>query len=238
MKQTSRFARGVMRLSASAVLALASAAGLLAADFSYEVTVTNLTRGQILSPAVVAVHDSRLAPVFETGSPAADDVALVAEDARLDPLLARLQSDRSVKSAGVLRSAGGPILPGESATLMLSPASIIGLDRVSIIGMLVTTNDGFYGVNGVMAPSLFPGFGNEPEKIYWSPAYDAGSEYNSESCAFIPGPPCGQHVHDPRTAEGFIHIHAGIHGIGDLSRPDFDWRNPVARISIRIVRDR
>jgi len=32
--------------------------------------------------------------------------------------------------------------------------------------------------------------------------------------------------------EGSVHIHAGIHGIGDLTSADFDWRNPTAKIVI------
>jgi hypothetical protein len=31
----------------------------------------------------------------------------------------------------------------------------------------------------------------------------------------------------------FVHIHAGIHGVGDLQEATHDWRNPVARIAIR-----
>jgi hypothetical protein len=40
----------------------------------------------------------------------------------------------------------------------------------------------------------------------------------------------GQPVGDE---EGFVHVHAGIHGIGDLVAADRDWRNPVAQIAIR-----
>jgi hypothetical protein len=36
--------------------------------------------------------------------------------------------------------------------------------------------------------------------------------------------------------EGVVHIHAGIHGIGDLDESERDWRNPAAIISIRRVR--
>ena len=68
-----------------------------------------------------------------------------------------------------------------------------------------------------------------------SPAYDAGSEANSESCEFIPGPPCGNHVHDPAEAEGFIHISNGIQGTGDVCASESDWRNPVARVTITRV---
>jgi hypothetical protein len=35
--------------------------------------------------------------------------------------------------------------------------------------------------------------------------------------------------------EGFVHIHAGIHGIGNLEASEYDWRNPVARITVRQV---
>ena len=69
---------------------------------------------------------------------------------------------------------------------------------------------------------------------YQTNAYDAGSEANNEICAFIPGPSCGIFfVRDPEGAEGYVHIHAGIHGIGDLSPAQFDWRNPGAKITIR-----
>ena len=36
--------------------------------------------------------------------------------------------------------------------------------------------------------------------------------------------------------QGYVHIHAGIHGIGNLVAADRDWRNPVAHISIRRTR--
>ena len=35
----------------------------------YEVTVTNLTAGQIISPAVVATHNGAFDPLFTLGSP-------------------------------------------------------------------------------------------------------------------------------------------------------------------------
>lgn len=67
-------------------------------------------------------------------------------------------------------------------------------------------------------------------------AYDAGSEANSESCTYIPGPPCGNaEVRDTGDAEGFVHVHAGVHGIGDLDPAMHDWRNPVAEITIKRV---
>ncbi len=60
---------------------------------------------------------------------------------------------------------------------------------------------------------------------------------NSEDCIYIPGPPCGNPgVRDTDGAEGFVHVHPGIHGIADLVPAAHDWRNPVALITIeRIV---
>ena len=71
-------------------------------------------------------------------------------------------------------------------------------------------------------------------------AYDAGSEQNSEDCDYIPGPPCGNSLgHDPAASEAYVHVHAGIHGIGPegegprVTPADHDWNNPVARITIK-----
>jgi hypothetical protein len=33
--------------------------------------------------------------------------------------------------------------------------------------------------------------------------------------------------------EGFVRISEGIHGVGDLPANLWDWRNPVAKITIR-----
>lgn len=66
-------------------------------------------------------------------------------------------------------------------------------------------------------------------------AYDAGSEANSESCAYIPGPPCMNPVHDDSDSEGYVHVHAGVHG-GEGSGLDpamHDWRNPAAMLEIK-----
>ena len=69
------------------------------------------------------------------------------------------------------------------------------------------------------------------------PAYDAGTENNNEMCRFIPGPPCGNRgVRDTAGAEGYVHVHRGVHGGADLDPALFDWRNPVAKIVITKLR--
>jgi len=93
----------------------------------------------------------------------------------------------------------------------------------------------FFALNGAEGPR-----GDATLTLY-SPAYDAGGERNDELCASIPGPffaECGGPGGGAKVGggEGYVHIHAGIHGIGDLIPAMRDWRNPVAQITIRRVR--
>ena len=39
-------------------------------------------------------------------------------------------------------------------------------------------------------------------------------------------------MRDTEGAEGFVHIHSGIHGTGDLSPAEWDWQNPVVEIAV------
>ena len=74
---------------------------------------------------------------------------------------------------------------------------------------------------------------------FLSPVYDAGTERNDELCASITGPffaECGGPGGGGMPSggeEGYIHFHAGIHGIGNLSAEKRDWRNSVVQIVIR-----
>lgn len=65
----------------------------------------------------------------------------------------------------------------------------------------------------------------------------AGFTLVLELCDHIPGPPCGKaFVRNTGGAEGYVHVHSGIHGIGDLVPEQFDWRNPVAEVVISPIR--
>ena len=203
--------------------------------FNFEVTITNITKGQILSPAVVASHKPGFEPLFTLGVPAGMELAVVAEDADLMPLVNSLEADPEVLEMGVLKGLEGPIMPGESASIILSAGRDFKANLISLVGMLVTTNDAFYGLNAAAVPPFYMKYGRA--ETYLVPAYDAGTEFNNESCKFIPGPPCGMpHVRDENDAEGYVYIHNGIHGTGDLDPAYFDWKNPVAKITIRLVK--
>ena len=189
----------------------------------YEVTITNLTRGQILSPPAVFTH-RRGFRVFEAGKPASAEIVAVAEDGMNGPLGALLDGARQVSDH---KSAAGPVPPFQSVTLRVRAGR--RATKLTALGMLVVTNDAFFAVQGVDLPR----YGT---RTYRAVAYDAGSEGNSESCAHIPGPPCGSGgVRYLDNAEGYVHVHAGIHGIRDLTPAQHDWRNPVALITVKRV---
>ena len=209
---------------------LLSAAAFAQNPQLYEVTITNLTRGQTFTPVLVASHRAGVS-LFELGSPASVPLEIVAEDGDVGPLAALLESNPAVRSTTNSGAPpGGFVLPGASRTLTIEGGG--GFDHLSVVAMLIPTNDGFFAVNGVEAPE-----GNKSLTLY-SPAYDAGTEANDELCVNIPGPPCGGEGFNASRAgaEGYVHIHAGIHGIGDLAPAMRDWRNPVAKITIRRVR--
>ena len=194
----------------------------------YKVTVTNLTRGQIISPSVVATHARNAEPLFTLGSPSSPELAMLAEDAVIDPLIAKLSSDPDVDNVQTIFGAGGPIMPGESASVFVDADNIFR--EVTVAGMLVTTNDAFFAINGQQGPLI--------SKVVnlWSPAYDSGTEANNEDCMYIPGPPCGNGgVRMTDGAEGYVHVHAGIQGGADLDPAQHDWLNPVASVTIERI---
>ncbi len=227
------FTRNISKIALLLTTVLALSAPVFAQDATYEITVTNLTRAQIFAPPIAAVHGAS-ASLFTPGEPASDELALMAEDGNSAPLAELLSNSSEVYGVA---TAGGPVLPGQSLTFEVTASGRGGV--ISVAGMLVTTNDAFFAAANVPAPWFqLRGIGLQSAlSTVNAYAWDAGSEANTELCAEIPGPPCGNGgVRNTEGAEGFVHIHPGIHGGGDLSAADYDWRNPAA--SVRIVRVR
>ena len=198
-------------------------------NVTYTVTIENLTSGQPFTPPVVVAHSDQL-DLFEMGQAASEEVRQIAENGDSAPLLALVED-----SADVFDSVAGdaPIMPGETATFMIdAPAGSL----LSIVSMLICTNDGFTGVDAWALPAS----GSETVD---SDAYDAGSEQNTEDFADIV-PPCqgligvtsddeGTGMSNPALAEGgVITMHAGIQGGTDLTVDDHGWTGPVARITV------
>lgn len=63
-------------------------------------------------------------------------------------------------------------------------------------------------------------------------AATTGTEDNNELCSSIPGPACDPDNTADGDGEDFIHIHRGVHGVGDISEDAYDWRNPVAEVLV------
>jgi hypothetical protein len=189
----------------------------------YRVTVTNLTRGQGFGLPLVYAHDGQQS-VFEVGMSASPELAVLAEDGNNMPLAEALKASSHVKS---VVAGTEPILPGKSMSYEIMTSGYY--PYVGVAGMLGTTNDTFGAVTALMVP-------RHGKSMDYGVAYDAGSERNSELCKFIPGPPCGNPgVRDTEGAEGYVYVSSGIHGIGDLPEEQFDWRNPVIRVTIERI---
>lgn len=190
-------------------------------DRMYEVTITNLTRGETFTPILVASHKKRFS-LYQLGEPASAELATVAESGNTDPLRNLLLDNRIAYD---VVSTGALLPPGESVTVKVKATRYY--QYISVASMLIPTNDAFIAVNGIKVHR-----GHKMISVM-SPAYDAGSEMNDELCANIPGPTCGGEGLSDAEGEGYVHIHAGIHGVGDLVAADYDWRNPTAKITIK-----
>lgn len=192
----------------------------------YEVTVFNATRGQVVTPPVAATHTSDF-QLFEIGDDLeATGLRVQAEDGDPGALLTELGGDPEVSDAV---AAGGAVVPGDAAVFTVSASG--DAKYLTVTAMLASTNDAFAAIRGFRLPN---GIGDTVS--VFGNAYDAGTETNSESCATIPGPPCGNGgVRDTGDAEGFVHLHSGIHGVGDLDPSVRDWRNPVIQVTIERI---
>lgn len=211
------------KLLAAGVATLAMTTAAVADDF-FEVTVTNATATQSFTPILVATHASE-SVLFRLGEPASAGLAVLAEGGDTAPFAAVLAQNDQVLD---VQSSSGLLAPGQSRTIRVATRD--HFDRVSVAAMLIPTNDSFLALNGMEGPN-----GSHGVTVF-VPAYDAGSEPNDNRCASIPGPVCGGEGTSPNAGgEGFVHISRGIHGNGDLDPAVYDWRNPVARITVRRV---
>lgn len=213
----------------------------------YRVTITNATLGQPVAPSVIATHTDAFR-LFDLGpTPELGDsdytlyfgLATAAETGSPVPLVDEVAASDGVWEAVALLTNRTPpiLLPGESNSITIRASG--NAKYLSAAAMLGATNDAFYAVRGVMLPK---GVG-EITYVYAN-AYDAGSELNKESADTVGA--LGATDDDPITGEGinengegYIHVHAGIHGIGGpdgLDAAIYDWRNPVVGVSIERIR--
>ncbi len=137
--------------------ALFAALGVLAfgaqateARWTYEVTVTNITYQQRFTPLLLATHRPEFS-FFKLGQPALPELATLAEEGNIAPLLAVLEASPLVHAT----AAGNGLLdPGKSISFRIQGNP--WRDRLSLAAMLIPTNDAFVALNAVALP--FPGY--------------------------------------------------------------------------------
>ncbi|MBU2878808.1 MULTISPECIES: spondin domain-containing protein [Aliiglaciecola] len=196
----------------------------VAVDVTYQVTVTNLTNGQPLSPIAVILHsDDNL---WMIGDSASVELETMAESGDNSSLLGLPM---------VLASASGdaPVGPGVSETFEVNIEDVTDA-KLTVATMLVNTNDAFTGLNAWDLSQLAVG-------DTWKgamAAYDAGTEGNSEAAGTIPGPADGGvGFEDARDDVDYVAMHPGVVTSADNlatsvldSQHKFD--NPVISISV------
>lgn len=201
---------------------------------TYEVSITNITPGQTFTPQLVTTHSRQLA-LYTLGAPASDELATLAESGNTAPMTELLLSTGNL--VGEAKTIGGLLGPGETATVQVKATR--RTKRLSIGAMLIPTNDTFVGADSLNLPRW-------GSKTYYLQAFDAGTEFNDQNCANIPGPRCGGEPDSAPadTDEGFVHVSNGFHelGLSDdegneiLGPATYSWLNPVAKVVVTRVK--
>lgn len=208
-----------------------------------EITVQNLTRGIYFTPLLITAHspDQHLFNVGEAASTELQAMAEGGDIAGLEAAAAALGADN------LSNPASGLLMPTASTTATLSTTD--GNTALSIVAMMLPTNDGFIGLNSWMIP-------DEPGTytVYLN-AYDAGTEANDEirgggapGTAGLPVPPPlemlvgnGGSGVTSEVTNATVHIHPGnlgdddaAGGTSDISNTVQRWLNPVAMVTVTV----
>ena len=219
-------------LSSLAIAVVPAAASNPNADnYTYRVTVENVSGNQTVTPVVAATHDQSFR-LFRPGHEASNGIQQLAENGGVPVLAGELEASSNTAGVAVLGSA--PIAPGEYVSGLISTDA--GHRRLSLAAMLICTNDGFAGNSSMVLPGAVGA-----ERTYYANSFDAGTEINTEAYADLV-PPCdglGQTgATNPDLAEnGVVSSHHGIVGdVGDLTVADHDWTDPALKITVERVR--
>jgi len=239
-----KFNRSLQKTALGACLAASISPAAFATDFS--VSVENLTRGIHFTPLLVAAHTDGTA-LFSAGSAASAELQAMAEGGDISGLETMVDG---LGATRVSNPASGLLVPGASTTANLNTDGTSN-DSLSIVGMMLPTNDGFVGLNAIEIPTEAGTY------TFYANGYDAGTEANDEirgsgavgeSGFPAPGPidtgalsagTGGTGVN--ATAESFVHIHRGAlgdtnsaAGESDLDSTVHRWLNPIAKITITV----
>lgn len=208
----------------------------------YSVTIQNLTDGQALTPPLAITH-SPMTQLFDVGLPASPEIQALAENGNGAPLKEHLNG---MPHANIMEGMSGPLVPASNpGNTHFTDATTLRIhgdeysNTLSVLAMLICTNDGFTGLNAVPLPQ-------HGSKLFLTAGMDAGTEMNTEDYADLV-PPCqglfgvdsgisGTGASNPALAEaGVITHHTGIQGIKHLASEMHNWANPVAKITVTLT---
>ena len=163
-----------------------------------EVTVTNLTQAIHYTPFLISAHSADMS-LYQLGQAASAELQMMAEGGDISGLSAILTN----ASADIIENpAAGLLAPAMSTTAMLDTSD--GNTHLSLVSMLLPTNDGFVGLNAWEIPTEAGTYS------FTLNAYDAGTEANDEiitgggapGAAGIPLAPGGDAA---RVVQGLLH---------------------------------
>jgi len=219
-------------------LSLASA---MAFSQSIDVEITNLTHGIHFTPILVSAHDDTT-HLFTAGMAASDELKAMAEGGDTGPLMAA--SAESVVDTDNLAS--GLLAPSVSTPVTAIETGVN--THLSIVAMMLPTNDGFIGLDGWEIPTEVGTY-----TVYLN-GYDAGTEVNDEiinggATPGVLGIPAAPGMDAGTGATGVtdmesnttVHIHRGntgdtnlTGGISDVDSRIHRWLNPVAKVVVTV----
>lgn len=206
------------------------------------IKLTNLTNATYFTPLLIGAHNKK-SDLFEAGQSASTHLQAMAEGGDISGLAADLMA---AHADVVENPAAGLLAPGASTTAHIKTQR--RNNHLSVVAMLLPTNDGFVGLDSLKLPK------RRGTYTYYLHAYDAGTEANNEiingggmpgvlGIPADPGGHAGVGASGVTTSEAntVVHIHPGIigdmelsGGVSDLDSRVHRWQNPVAKLTITV----
>jgi len=208
------------------------------------IEITNLTNAVYFTPLLVSAHNAQTR-LFQPGVAASASLQAMAEGGDISGLEAELSA---AGANNVANPGGGLLAPGAMASTSLRTDK--NNTRLSVVAMLLPTNDGFAGLNAIKIPK------KRGTYTYYIKGYDAGTEANDEiinggGAPGVPGIPADPGDNGGSGASGVtntennttVHVHRGtlgdmepVGGISDLDSSVHHWLNPVAKVVVTVNR--
>lgn len=230
-------------LLSATLISITLLAGTVANATEFNVRIINLTNGIWYTPFLVAAHPAGTS-LFTSGQPASASLQAMAEGGDISGLVADMQAMGATLAEN---PAAGLLPPAMSANVDMNTDDTDNV-MLSIVAMLLPTNDAFAGLNSMPIPTD-PG-----TYVVDLPAYDAGTEANDEmitgggmpGAAGIPADPGGLAGTGgtgvaAADANSSVHIHRNTlgdtnatGGASDLDSRIHRWLNPVVRVVVTV----